>query len=187
MRTEIAEAMITLFAERGFAQVTVDEASQEVGISRATFFRYFGSKEDAVFAAIEGGAVDFAAVMTGLPQKDGENAWQLLGRTFGTALGRIDESSTDEHAKLRMIHSTPSLRARLAERRYGHEDALTEVLASRMTPPAAARPAVVAGLAGLDLAWRRWAEGRCDTLRESISDVFDQLACGNIPVDAAER
>ena len=39
-----------LFVAHGFEAVTVDEIAQAAGLSRATVFRYFGSKEAILFA-----------------------------------------------------------------------------------------------------------------------------------------
>lgn len=42
-------ALIRLLDEQGWDATTVDALAAEVGVSRATFFRTFGSKEDVVF------------------------------------------------------------------------------------------------------------------------------------------
>ncbi|WP_029252812.1 TetR/AcrR family transcriptional regulator [Paraoerskovia marina] len=47
---EAVEAAIDLFTRQGYENTTVDEIADAAGISRATFFRRFGSKEDVVFA-----------------------------------------------------------------------------------------------------------------------------------------
>ncbi|GAA3658412.1 TetR family transcriptional regulator [Microbacterium marinilacus] len=182
MRTEIAEAMSAIFAERGFDTVTVDEAASEVGISRATFFRYFGSKEDAVLTLVDGRTLDFGAILTGLPTVPGENAWGLLHRTFQEALASIDAASEAERARVRMIQTTPSLRSRLADRRYGHEEALAHALTPHIDPGEAARPIVLAALAVLDLAWRRWAAGETPILRDALDDTFTALDTGSTPI-----
>lgn len=175
LRTEIAQAMSELFARRGFDAVTVEEAAGEVGISRATFFRYFGSKEDAVLAAIEASSIDYAATLQHLPVRSGETPWQLMQRAFADALTHIDEHSELERSRVRMINATVSLRTRMAQRRFAYEDALTPVLAARIDAPEAARPVTVAALACLDLAWRRWAAGEERTMTESLDKVFAHL------------
>ncbi|CQD07674.1 TetR family transcriptional regulator [Mycobacterium europaeum] len=48
MRQRIADAAAQLVADRGLAATTVERIADEADIGRATFFRYFNSKEDAV-------------------------------------------------------------------------------------------------------------------------------------------
>jgi AcrR family transcriptional regulator len=48
-RLAIHEAGMELFAERGFAATTVDAIAEAAGVSRATVFSYFPSKEEIVF------------------------------------------------------------------------------------------------------------------------------------------
>jgi AcrR family transcriptional regulator len=47
---DVVTDSIRLLAERGWDATTVDQLAQAAGISRATFFRKYGSKEDIVFA-----------------------------------------------------------------------------------------------------------------------------------------
>ncbi|MGV9378161.1 TetR family transcriptional regulator [Nonomuraea sp. NPDC003707] len=45
----LAEAAVALFDERGYDETTVDDIAARAGVSRSTFFRYYRSKEDAIF------------------------------------------------------------------------------------------------------------------------------------------
>jgi AcrR family transcriptional regulator len=49
VRQELTAAAIHLFHTNGYERTTVDEIAEAAGVARRTFFRYFRSKEDAVF------------------------------------------------------------------------------------------------------------------------------------------
>lgn len=49
-RTAVVSAAIDLFVEHGYDQTSVEQIAQAAGVSRSTFFRQFGGKEDVVFA-----------------------------------------------------------------------------------------------------------------------------------------
>jgi AcrR family transcriptional regulator len=49
-REQIVEAAFALFAERGFTDVTVSDIAERAEVGRTTFFRYFGDKQEVVFA-----------------------------------------------------------------------------------------------------------------------------------------
>ena len=46
VRSAIWDAAVTLFADKGFDETTVDEVARAAGVSRRSFFRYFSSKSD---------------------------------------------------------------------------------------------------------------------------------------------
>lgn len=48
--TQIVADVLALIASRGYDDVTVDDLAAATGLSRSTFFRRFGSKDDVVFA-----------------------------------------------------------------------------------------------------------------------------------------
>ncbi|MFD1151555.1 TetR/AcrR family transcriptional regulator [Saccharothrix hoggarensis] len=49
-REQIVEAAFALFAERGFAAVTVSDIAERAEVGRTTFFRYFGDKQEVAFS-----------------------------------------------------------------------------------------------------------------------------------------
>src|SRR3954470_19251209 len=84
VRAKIAQAVFTAFAERGFEETTASEAAEAAGISRASFFRYFSSKEEAVFAAQEAMGENIAAALVERPLA--EDDWTALRRAFDAAV-----------------------------------------------------------------------------------------------------
>ncbi|MGQ3257387.1 MAG: TetR family transcriptional regulator, partial [Microbacterium aurantiacum] len=47
---DVVAAALDLFARQGFDQTSVEQIAQAAGVSRSTFFRQFGGKDDVVFA-----------------------------------------------------------------------------------------------------------------------------------------
>ncbi len=47
------DAALHIFAEKGFQSATITEISKEAGVSEATIYEYFGTKEDLLFAIPE--------------------------------------------------------------------------------------------------------------------------------------
>lgn len=52
-KDRIMEAALHIFAEKGFQNATITEISKEAGVSEATVYEYFGTKEDLLFAIPE--------------------------------------------------------------------------------------------------------------------------------------
>src|SRR6478735_8974662 len=48
-RAAVVAAALELFTEQGFDQTSVEQIAQAAGVSRSTFFRQFGGKDDVVF------------------------------------------------------------------------------------------------------------------------------------------
>ncbi|WP_335937923.1 TetR family transcriptional regulator [Streptomyces sp. PTD5-9] len=70
MREVLAEAAFQLFLERGFERTTVDDIVSRAGVGRRSFFRYFPSKEDAVFPDHERCLADMTAFLAAVGDAD---------------------------------------------------------------------------------------------------------------------
>jgi AcrR family transcriptional regulator len=77
-RDRIAAAAQRLFAERGFAAVTVAQIGAEAGVSAKTVFNYFPVKEGMFFAA--GSPVDERLLRAVRDRPAGESAYDALCR-----------------------------------------------------------------------------------------------------------
>jgi len=52
-KDRIMDAALRIFAEKGFQNATITEISKAAGVSEATIYEYFGTKEDLLFAIPE--------------------------------------------------------------------------------------------------------------------------------------
>jgi TetR/AcrR family transcriptional regulator, fatty acid metabolism regulator protein len=65
--SSIIEAALNVFGEKGYYNATISEIARAAGVSEATIYEYFGSKEDLLFAIpgeITSQAVDFLEAMS---------------------------------------------------------------------------------------------------------------------------
>ena len=70
----VVSAAIELFASQGFEATSVEQIAQAAGVSRSTFFRQFGGKDDVVF-------VDHEILLEGLREylsEPHENPWMAV-------------------------------------------------------------------------------------------------------------
>jgi AcrR family transcriptional regulator len=176
VRAQLAESVLEAFIEGGFEQTTVDEAARHAGISRATFFRYFHSKDDAVLAAMQSTTSAFGEKLRALEPVEGESEWALLRRAFESSVLAAEADPARIRARVRLITSLPSLRGHLAERRIAQEDDFVAALSERVDDRLTARVRVVAALGAFDLAWRVWAHQDDASFRSTLDDVFARLS-----------
>ena len=164
VRAEIAEAAIALFAERGFDETTVEDIARAVGMTKRSFFRYFPTKEDAVFAGTEVLVEQVVADLEARPAD--EDPWDCLHQVLRRWQERIHTSGA-ELAGERLIQSTPALRARLHQKRELWRNAARDVLVARSRGALddfAADLLTNAATAVLDSVGREWVrtDGRAD-------------------------
>ena len=114
MRDELADIALRLFAERGFDQTTVDDIARAAGLTKRSFFRYFPSKEDTVFARIDVLGEEVVGDIQARPAD--ESPWVCLHQVLRRWEQAI-HASEQALASHRLIESTPSLRGRLHEKR----------------------------------------------------------------------
>jgi len=141
-RERITEAAMRLFLDRGFAETTLDEIAAAADVSRRSFFHYFASKEEVVFAWQDAqSAALLAAVADTEPARSPLEAAEsaIIAVIGGMAQGQA-------LAVVRLVHETPALIARDQLKNVQMEQALGEALARRFAEQI---DALEAGLAAM--------------------------------------
>lgn len=182
VRAEIAEVAFKVFAERGFDQVTATEVAAAAGISRASFFRYFESKEDAVFVVQESMGVNVADALGERP--GGEDAWTALRRALDVAVATYQRDPDEALARLRLIRCTPDLRSRQLERLERWREVIGGTLAARLRvrdDDIKVEALVGAALGALDAALTRWSRSDGDDDLVALIDEAFAVIDGPFP------
>jgi AcrR family transcriptional regulator len=185
LRAEIAEVAFKVFAERGFDQVTATEVAAAAGISRASFFRYFESKEDAVFVAQEKMGVNVADALRRRP--GGEDAWSALRRALDIVVATYQRDPDEALARLRLIRRTPALRSHQLDRLQQWKEVIGRALAERLGvrgDDIKVDALVGAALGALDAALTRWSlSDGAEDLIALIDEAFAVMADPFPPLD----
>lgn len=180
-RERIEQAAMTLFMERGFDATTIEEITEAADVSKRSFFDYFPSKEEVVFAWQDSFADRLMAAIAARPA--GESSVKAVEEALIVTV----TASADERALAlsELIHCTPTLKARDQLKYAKLEQKLTEALIARSggDPHARARmrllSAVVIG--ALRVGGELWQQRVAGTSTESISmeafarEIFGEL------------
>ncbi|MFD7511134.1 TetR/AcrR family transcriptional regulator [Streptomyces sp. NPDC059853] len=178
-RAEIAATAVQLFAENGFEATTVDQIAAAAGISRRSFFHYFGSKEDVVLGDTEALGETVRAALEARPAE--ESAWTAITEAFRVL--RHAAGSEKEQLILAGIHGqAPSLRARHLEKHLRWQELLAPGIQQRLGLPPSPDPDpralafVAAALACLDAAVDAWyRSGGTDDIERLFTDAVATL------------
>ncbi|MEY2417820.1 MAG: hypothetical protein QOG90_500 [Actinomycetota bacterium] len=110
---------LDLFAARGFDHVTVEEIAAACDVSPRTFFRYFASKDDVLFA--EGDALRVRLIELIDAQHERASAFQALEAALLEVAAHYASQGDMLAQRRKIVDATPSLQTRSAESKQGWE------------------------------------------------------------------
>jgi AcrR family transcriptional regulator len=126
-RERLTRAAMALFLERGFEATTLDDIAAAADISRRSFFHYFASKEDVVFAWQEEST---AALIAAVAARPADESMLAAAENAITAMVRQLEPG-EAVAMARLKRDNPALQARDQVKYEKLERTLAEALGKR--------------------------------------------------------
>ncbi|MEC7763205.1 MAG: TetR family transcriptional regulator [Pseudomonadota bacterium] len=172
MRRELANAALDVVMKHGFDTITADEIAAAIGMSRATFFRQFGSKEGAVVAAFIGTSMQFADAYR---HATGRTVWDRLRAAIEPAVTFSEADPARSRRRLAFIGDHPGLFARLKHERAPQIDALAQALQEGGAGPLQARVLANAAVSTLDQSFQHWKEQEARSIRDVVDEGFAHL------------
>lgn len=182
VRRRILETAMSLAATRGVDGITADDISAQAEVGRATFFRYFDSKEAAVIVGFyEQRLTALVEVLGAAPARLGPMDAVLW--TFRELGKRPDKQLKLVRLHARMVMTSPALRAKAYEYQTRYESAIAEAIAGRFSRAAADDPRprllAAAALAVIQSCIEYWAARRESLdLTDLVIDGLEQLKAG---------
>ncbi|HVW40241.1 MAG TPA: TetR family transcriptional regulator [Amycolatopsis sp.] len=174
-RRALADAALRLSVESGIEHVTVEQITQEAGVSLRTFFNYFSGKEDAVVA---GDAATTEALVASFARRPAtEPVLVALRNAIDEALSaHIDQPRAEQRRALRR---TPALLPHQVAAFAAYEQQLAEAVAARLDLDVEtdAYPATLAAavLACLRVTVQRWLDKRQPHDKRSLTRTVDSM------------
>ncbi|MEU1433076.1 TetR/AcrR family transcriptional regulator [Streptomyces sp. NPDC005786] len=175
VRAELARVAFNRFCLTGFNQVTFADLAKAAGVSRSTFLRYFGTKEDVVLFVFDP-VGDVIANALGADRVS-ENDWARLRNALESAVTFLVRDVQELVTILGLIDQTPALSARLREKQAEWRPEIVARL--RETASSAAESPVIADVraaAALECLWivlRQWsASGGQEDLGNLLDAAF---------------
>lgn len=178
-RRTLTEAALRLFEEQGFEATTVEQIAEAVMVSRRTFHRYFGSKDEVVLAHED---EQFALILTALDARPPhESALTALRAVFTAPIGGGVKHAFGRNQRIQLlINANPALLAANTHRFLLREEALAVRLAVRagLDPERDPRPRMLAALAltALRVALQEWIAGGELNAAECVRGIDHALA-----------
>lgn len=155
-REEIALAALHLFETHGYDATTTQEIAAEAGVSARTFFRYFDTKADVLFAGRSERTGPRAALTELAQRPQGEAPVESLRHALRHPVEELEKHRELVVRQFDLLMTTPSLGELRRESFHRFEGPFAEVFAARL------------GVTATDLAPQLLAALAASTLRISI-------------------
>ncbi|MGL3149473.1 TetR/AcrR family transcriptional regulator [Microbacterium sp. A82] len=107
-RTGVVAAALKLFQEQGFDQTSVEQIAKAAGVSRSTFFRQFGGKEDVVFADHEALLEDLRAFLA----EGHSDPWEAVCQASQHVFSHFAHDPELARLRYQIVRRVPALRER---------------------------------------------------------------------------
>jgi AcrR family transcriptional regulator len=175
----LEDAALELFATKGFDATTIEDIADAVEVSPRTFFRYFTSKEEVLFAKDAGKEGELAAFLAARPP--GESALEKLRAAL---LGWTADYEQDRPRLLRraqVVLGTPSLNATAIAHWQAQEDAVLDALmvADPGADPGETSLVVAVSFAAMRVTIKAWlADGGTGDLPSLAATALERLSRG---------
>jgi AcrR family transcriptional regulator len=128
-REALQEAAMELFTRQGFDGTTVEEIADACEVSPRTFFRYFPTKEDVLFADTEARRERLLTVLADRPA--GEPPFAALHAAMRALAFDYRDDRVALVARSKVLEGSPQLQAYKAEHQHGWEAAVVDALERR--------------------------------------------------------
>lgn len=159
MRAEVSEVAFRLFAEQGFENTTVDQIASAAGLSRTTFFRYFGTKEEVVLGRVGEYGRAVADALAARPED--EPLWEALRRSYDVITEEGPGGPGSPTDVIRLLSDACTLMTKHWEKTQGWLSMLAPEVSRRLGGPGPAtdmraNALAAAAIACLDAASDAW-------------------------------
>lgn len=179
-REILEEAAGELFLERGYAATSVADITARAGVSRNTFFNYFGAKSDLLWSTFDAAVSSLPDALTsaeaGERAEAAETCEQGVGAAVRAALRHVARDLAPGNVALAFMQAEPmgltdELRRAAAVRASDVAGVLATFAQAHGVDPLRAEVAGAAYAGALVAAVRAWS--RAGAPRTSLVDVLD--------------
>ena len=174
-RAEIARAAIRSFLRNGFDGTTVDDIAAAAGISRRTYFRYFGSKDESLLSGMQEVGILVADALRRVPAS--VPPITALRDAFLEVEASLAEFPDRQRALGKMLRTNPRVHGALMLVQLEWVEDLTEVLVGRHGGEEHVRDRMMAHMAmdAWNLAVDRWLDVPGSSLQQEAVYTFGEL------------
>ena len=146
-----------LFDERGFEDTTVADIAARAGLTKRTFFRYFGDKREVLFSGTEALEAKFVEAIAAAPA--GAAPLDAIAAGLDAMADLSQGSGERPRRRQAIIAASPDLQERGLVKLIAFGAAGAGALRDRGVAEPAASLAAEAGIAVLRIAFEQWVTG----------------------------
>jgi AcrR family transcriptional regulator len=182
---EVVEAATRIFYERGYADASVQDVADALGILKGSLYHYIKTKEDLLFRVLEDVHFDVQQILEEVAAIEGLDPLDRLGlyirRQVLYNLDNLERISVYYHDIGRL---GPERRADIVARRRGHDAFVTELIReaqARGEADPALDPRLASNCVFATIIWTyRWYRTTGPTARPQIADVCASFAVNGV-------